>query len=199
MLWVNLCSGVISVVGMSLCVVWVWCGSGVDASLTLSHMHGMICGASVGLIASGQLQPAFEFSIQYPALQSDAFTLSMCAMVGQVIIYYSIKNFGALFFATVMTTRQVASMAISSVVYDNPLSYGQWFGALVVFGALYYQATSKPSHHGRPSPATSTPAADTKLASNALLSSSSINATTAPSSTSSLSDLTNVVVKNSDE
>ena len=26
MLWVNLCSGVISVVGMSLCVVWVWCG-----------------------------------------------------------------------------------------------------------------------------------------------------------------------------
>jgi len=38
--------------------------------------------------------------------------LSAAAALGQMAIYYTIKSFGALFFATVMTLRQVRSIIL---------------------------------------------------------------------------------------
>jgi drug/metabolite transporter (DMT)-like permease len=112
---------------------------------TIVNVH-----VSSGLIITGHLEPAWSFAIRNPDLQTDAFLLSLCAVAGQVVIYHSIKTFGALFFATVMTTRQIVSMALSSYMYSNPLTYAQWFGAMVVFGALYYQSTTKASSHNTP-------------------------------------------------
>jgi len=69
---------------------------------------------------------------------------------GQMVIYYSIKEFGALFFSTVMTTRQVISILLSCIIYLHPLTVGQWMSALLVFGALYYKEAlmKKPHGHG---------------------------------------------------
>ena len=64
-------------------------------------------------------------------------------MLGQVALYYSIKNFGALFFASVMTTRQIMSIILSCILYFHPLTVGQGIGAAVVFGSLYYDASEK--------------------------------------------------------
>jgi adenosine 3'-phospho 5'-phosphosulfate transporter B2 len=100
------------------------------------------------LLLSGQLLPAIEFCFAYPALFYNSIALSFAAMMGQVVIYYSIKNFGALFFATVMTTRQVFSILLSCLLYFHPLSFGQWVGSAVVFGALYYQGFVKKSRGG---------------------------------------------------
>lgn len=44
----------------------------------------------------------------------------------QVIISYTIKSYGALAFATVMTTRQFFSILVSSIVFWTPLMKGQW-------------------------------------------------------------------------
>lgn len=95
------------------------------------------------LITSGQLVPAITFSFTYPSFFAASLGLSLAATLGQVVIYYSIKNFGALFFAAVMTTRQVFTILLSCVVYFHPLSLGQWLGSFTVFGALYYKGYAK--------------------------------------------------------
>lgn len=48
------------------------------------------------------------------------------ALAGQVLIIYTIRQFGALAFATIMTTRQFISVLVSCAVFAHPLSTGQW-------------------------------------------------------------------------
>mmetsp|Transcript_20188 Transcript_20188/g.77300 ORF Transcript_20188/g.77300 Transcript_20188/m.77300 type:complete len:340 (+) Transcript_20188:74-1093(+) len=99
--------------------------------------------STLTLLTSGQLVPAVTFSFTYPSFFAASVGLSMAATMGQVVIYYSIKNFGALFFAAVMTTRQVFTILLSCIVFFHPLSLGQWLGAGTVFGALYYKGYKK--------------------------------------------------------
>jgi hypothetical protein len=47
-------------------------------------------------------------------------------LAGQLIIVHTIRTFGAIVFATVMTTRQFVSILLSSIVFNHPLSPGQW-------------------------------------------------------------------------
>jgi len=58
------------------------------------------------------------------------------------MIYYIIKEFGALVFATAMTTRQFVGILLSCLLYIHPLTWGQWAGTAIVAFALYYKALS---------------------------------------------------------
>jgi adenosine 3'-phospho 5'-phosphosulfate transporter B2 len=103
----------------------------------------------IALVSSGGLWTAIDFVFKYPPLFFDALVLSLCAMFGQQIIYYIIKDFGALFFATAMTTRQFVGILLSCMLFAHPLTIGQVGGTLVVAGAMYYKVFNKPpSHHG---------------------------------------------------
>eukprot|EP00002_Diphylleia_rotans_P019794 TRINITY_DN3823_c0_g1_i1.p1 TRINITY_DN3823_c0_g1~~TRINITY_DN3823_c0_g1_i1.p1 ORF type:complete len:373 (-),score=92.55 TRINITY_DN3823_c0_g1_i1:386-1504(-) len=117
MMYVNLCSGIISL---------------------------------MGLLFSGQLWDAIAFIIRHPDMLNDALILSFSAVAGQFCITYTIKEFGALVYATVMTTRQFLSIFISCIFFVHPLSFWQWIGTIMIFGALYFQGFSKPAHgkHG---------------------------------------------------
>jgi len=108
----------------------------------------------ITLVASGQLWMALDFVFAYPALLFDAFGLSLCAMFGQQVIYYIIKNFGALVFATAMTTRQFAGILLSCALYVHPLSLGQWFGTAIVATAMYMKVVRK-SGKKKPAPSSS--------------------------------------------
>lgn len=55
-----------------------------------------------------------------------AFLTFFWICAGQLFILHTIKEFGALLFAAVMTTRQFLSILVSSVLFANPLSLGQW-------------------------------------------------------------------------
>jgi adenosine 3'-phospho 5'-phosphosulfate transporter B2 len=65
--------------------------------------------------------------------------LSLSAAVAQIFILIMIKEFGALLFATVMTTRQFFSILLSCLLFMHPLSSGQWMGTLLVFASLYFK------------------------------------------------------------
>uniref|UniRef100_A0A7S4JY88 Uncharacterized protein n=1 Tax=Guillardia theta TaxID=55529 RepID=A0A7S4JY88_GUITH len=65
--------------------------------------------------------------------------LSMSAAVAQIFILLMIRDFGALLFATVMTTRQFLSILLSCIIFLHPLSGGQWVGTCLVFGSLYWK------------------------------------------------------------
>lgn len=45
---------------------------------------------------------------------------------GSLFISYTIKSFGALVFAIIMTTRQFLSILLSSLFFGSPLTAGQW-------------------------------------------------------------------------
>jgi adenosine 3'-phospho 5'-phosphosulfate transporter B2 len=68
--------------------------------------------------------------------------LSSAATIAQFFISYTIKAFGALLFATVMTTRQFLSILLSCFLFMHPLSMGQTLATGIVFGALYYKNLS---------------------------------------------------------
>mmetsp|Transcript_1167 Transcript_1167/g.2769 ORF Transcript_1167/g.2769 Transcript_1167/m.2769 type:complete len:376 (+) Transcript_1167:79-1206(+) len=84
-----------------------------------------------------------------PLLYSYIMALSLSAAIGQIFILITIKEFGALLFATIMTTRQFLSILLSCILFLHPLSAGQWVGTVMVFGALYYKTLSGGAGKGK--------------------------------------------------
>ncbi|CAA6669359.1 unnamed protein product [Spirodela intermedia] len=90
-----------------------------------------------GLVLQGQLLSAVEFVLRHRDCLFDVALLSTVATISQFFISYTIRTFGALTFATIMTTRQLVSIFLSCVWFGHPLGFLQWTGAAIVFGALY--------------------------------------------------------------
>lgn len=97
----------------------------------------------LGLVSAGQLMPAISFVTRHPEALTSIMMLSGAATIGQLFISHTIKSFGALLFATVMTTRQFLSILLSCLLFAHPLTAGQWMGTVMVFGALYYKSLSR--------------------------------------------------------
>ncbi|XP_052883827.1 UDP-galactose/UDP-glucose transporter 5B isoform X2 [Gossypium arboreum] len=90
-----------------------------------------------GLLLQGHLLSAIDFVYRHSDCFLDIVLLSTVATVSQFFISYTIRTFGALTFAAVMTTRQLVSIMLSCVWFGHPLSWEQWIGAVIVFGSLY--------------------------------------------------------------
>ena len=93
----------------------------------------------VAAVISGQLYPSVDFIIRNQEALWWILALSMASAVVQIVISFTIKRFGAVVFATIMTTRQFFSVLLSSFVFQTPLTIGQWIGVALVFGAIYYK------------------------------------------------------------
>ncbi|GFR48853.1 hypothetical protein Agub_g10807 [Astrephomene gubernaculifera] len=97
----------------------------------------------VGCIATQQLVPALAFLARNPDAILWITALSVASAAVQLVISWTIKRYGAVVFATIMTTRQFFSILLSSVVFMTPLTAGQWAGTVIVFGAIYYKALQR--------------------------------------------------------
>lgn len=86
-----------------------------------------------------QLVPALEFLGRHPDCLWNIMLLSLAATIAQLFISHTIKTFGALLFATVMTTRQFLSILLSCLLFWHLLSLGQCVATVIVFGAIYYK------------------------------------------------------------
>lgn len=115
----------------------------------IMYVQSFSAGFSIlGLLSAGQLGEALSFVGRHPDCLTSIMTLSAAATIGQLFISYTIKTYGALIFATVMTTRQFISILLSCILFVHPLTGGQWLGTATVFGALYYKTLSrKEGHH----------------------------------------------------
>lgn len=109
-----------------------------------------------GLVVQGHLISAIEFMFRHPACFYDVILLSSVATASQFFISYTIRTFGALTFATIMTTRQLVSILLSCVWFAHPLSWEQLIGAAIVFGALYAKTILKATEQ-KPAPEPSDP------------------------------------------
>jgi adenosine 3'-phospho 5'-phosphosulfate transporter B2 len=96
-----------------------------------------------------RLWTSLDFVITYPAMLRDGIVLSLCSSLGQLAIYYTIKEFGALIYSTIMTTRQFVGILLSALLFMHPITFSQWVGATLVFVALYWRAVGKPTKEGK--------------------------------------------------
>ena len=96
--------------------------------------------SAVTLVSSQQMGPAIGFVTRHPDALWSILSLSLASTIGQLFILYTIKQFGALVFATIMTTRQFLSILLSCVLFMHPLTWEQWGGTGLVFGSLYAKA-----------------------------------------------------------
>eukprot|EP00897_Mesotaenium_endlicherianum_P004331 jgi/Mesen1/3926/ME000209S02936 len=97
-------------------------------------------GCAVFILAAGSLVAAIDFLVAHPQCLFNITLLSLGATTSQFFISYTIRTFGALVFATIMTTRQLLSILVSCMIYGPMLTAGQFAGTVFVFGALYYRA-----------------------------------------------------------
>lgn len=95
------------------------------------------------LAASGKVMESIQFLTKYPAVVADMGVLSFSAVSGQFAITYTIKEFGALLYATIMTIRQFLSVFVSNLLFRHGMTLMQWLGAVTVFGALFYKTYAK--------------------------------------------------------
>lgn len=99
-----------------------------------------------GLVLQGHLLLAISFVLRHQDCIIDVLLLSTVATASQFFISYTIRTFGALTFATIMTTRQLVSIMLSCVWFSHPLSWEQWSGAVIVFGTLYTKSFLRRNH-----------------------------------------------------
>lgn len=71
----------------------------------------------VTLVHEEQLYDALAFVYSHPELALHVIFFCVSATVGQLFIFYTVKNFGAVVFAAMMSVRILFSTLLSCVVY----------------------------------------------------------------------------------
>ncbi|KAK6144517.1 hypothetical protein DH2020_021337 [Rehmannia glutinosa] len=124
---------------------------GYDMEIHNQIFYTTLCSCMIsftGLILQGNLLMAIDFVSRHNDCFIDIAILSTVATISQFFISYTIRNFGALAFATIMTTRQLVSILLSCLWFSHPLSPEQLIGAVIVFGSIY----SKNFFRSKPKP-----------------------------------------------
>ena len=88
------------------------------------------------LIQRGDFLNSIAFMLTYGEFMWHCIILSICSAVGQLFIYYTIGQFGAVVFIIIMTTRQALAILLSCVIYGHPVTAVGLLGILTVFLAL---------------------------------------------------------------
>lgn len=97
----------------------------------------------ITLLHSKELYPAVDFVVQHSEIHLHFFLFSICSTIGQLFIFYTIKNFGAVVFTLIMTTRILLSIGLSCVLYGHSVSATGFFGLMLVMAAVLYRIRRK--------------------------------------------------------
>ena len=71
--------------------------------------------------------------------------LAVASAVGQLFIFYTIKEFGPVIFTIMMTMRQILSLILSCILFNHPLNTASWGAAILVFGVVINRIKRKGS------------------------------------------------------
>lgn len=120
--------------------------SGYQMTIYNQMLYVNMCSGMMSLIflaTSGKVGESVQFLTKYPQVIGDMSILSFSAVSGQFAITHTIKEFGALLYATIMTVRQFLSVFVSNIIFRHGMTGMQWLGAVTVFGALFYKTYAK--------------------------------------------------------
>ncbi|KAJ8601314.1 hypothetical protein CTAYLR_007210 [Chrysophaeum taylorii] len=91
------------------------------------------------LVTSGELWTTLVFLKNNPVAALDNLTIAITSATGQLFIFYTIKTFGPVVFTIMMTTRQVFSIVLSTIIFGHTITITACFGALAVFAAIFHR------------------------------------------------------------
>lgn len=89
------------------------------------------------------LAPAIRLLQLSPSLLFDCVSMSIMSSIGQLFVYYTIKNFGSVVFAVIMTLRQFLAILLSCLIYSHPLTKGSIVGLIIVFLIIAIETSRK--------------------------------------------------------
>jgi adenosine 3'-phospho 5'-phosphosulfate transporter B2 len=111
----------------------------------IDHYHMMfgvnvssIIITTVALLLSGDVMKVSEFFVYNPMAFWYNVLTAITSTTGQIAIFYTIKKFGPLVFTVIMTTRQMLSILLSTIIFQHHLSAASIFGASLVFAAVFH-------------------------------------------------------------
>ncbi|CAM9425219.1 unnamed protein product [Chrysoparadoxa australica] len=93
----------------------------------------------VTLVHANELVPFFQFVGEHPEIHFHFIVFSICSTLGQLLIFQTIRSFGAVVFAIIMTVRIALSILCSSLIYHHPVTELGTVGLLIVFGSVTYR------------------------------------------------------------
>jgi adenosine 3'-phospho 5'-phosphosulfate transporter B2 len=96
-----------------------------------------------GLLVGGDIPKIIEFFKVNPTVLQYNIITAITSASGQLFIYTTIKEFGPIVFTVIMTTRQMISICISSILFGHTMTWKAAVGATLVFGVLFYQIRKK--------------------------------------------------------
>lgn len=92
--------------------------------------------SAIFLLLTGQMWPSLQFVSRYPESLQLMLLQSCVSTTVQLFISFTIKQYGALNFALMMTIRQFLSIVVSCFVFKHQLTILQWFGTFLVVSGL---------------------------------------------------------------
>jgi adenosine 3'-phospho 5'-phosphosulfate transporter B2 len=98
-----------------------------------------ICMTLFALVSSGELWTTLKFLSLNPAAFVDNVTIAITSATGQLFIFYTIKTFGPVVFTIIMTTRQMFSIVLSTVLFGHEIKALALLGAAAVFATIFHR------------------------------------------------------------
>ena len=92
---------------------------------------------TVSLVEQGGFFESSAFMLRHPDFVIHSVILSICSATGQLFIFYTIAQFGAVSFIIIMTMRQGFAILLSCIIYGHPVTIIGVLGILIVFAALF--------------------------------------------------------------
>mmetsp|Transcript_6019 Transcript_6019/g.5908 ORF Transcript_6019/g.5908 Transcript_6019/m.5908 type:complete len:467 (-) Transcript_6019:126-1526(-) len=99
--------------------------------------------SAITLVHTNELSPALAFVMEHSEIHLHFFMFSICSTIGQLFIFYTIKNFGAVVFTLIMTARILFSIGLSCILYGHPITNVGYLGLALVMGAVLYRIKKK--------------------------------------------------------
>jgi len=91
------------------------------------------------LTSTPEILSTLRFFGSHPSIMWHAGLMSACSGVGQLFIFYTIGQFGAVVFAVAMTTRLICSVLLSIVAFNHRINPIGGLGMAFTFFALAWR------------------------------------------------------------
>ena len=99
--------------------------------------------AFITLVHQEELSPTLEYAYAHSEFMLHLVLFIVFSTVGQIFIFYTVKNFGAVVFSIIMSVRILLSTLISCFVYSHPITELGFVGIILVFGSIAYRIRRK--------------------------------------------------------
>ena len=90
-----------------------------------------------------ELQPTLDYAWAHSEFFFHLLLFIVFSTLGQLLIFYTVKNFGAVVFSIIMVVRILLSTLISCFVYSHPVTELGFVGIFIVFGSIAYRIRRK--------------------------------------------------------